>query len=223
MRRVFICKKISTLEAYIFLNKNTVIGYISWKILEVSDHSVLVLPEGWVGYEILINEITFASLSLSEEASLYIHHHINEAGQTLFGFISLEEKSLFTELIKISGVGWKVALQILSLWKNRLISAVQQDDKKTIESIKGIGKKMAEKIVLELKDKDFVKAYIWETEMKKSSPEQILLPKTMRENITTTLMNMGYQPRDIERVISELPEEYQSVEEILPFMIRELS
>jgi len=59
--------------------------------------------------------------------------------------------------------------------------------------------------------------------MKKSSPEQILLPKTMRENITTTLMNMGYQPRDIERVISELPEEYQSVEEILPFMIRELS
>jgi len=199
------------------------IGYISGKILEITDHSVLILPEGGVGYEIGINEITFANLAIREDTALYIYHHITEGGQSLFGFETLEEKRLFTELIKISGVGGKVALQILSLGKNRLISAVQEDDKRTIESIKGIGKKMAEKIVLELKDKDFVKNYVWEQSTHKKSPEQISLPKTLRENISATLQNMGYQMRDIERVMLEVPAHYSSVEEVLPFMIRELS
>lgn len=89
-----------------------------------------------------------------------MYHHITDAGQALFGFETLDEKQLFTELIKISGVGGRVAMQILSLGKNRLISAVQNDDKKTIEGIKGIGKKMAEKIIFELQDKDFVKNYV---------------------------------------------------------------
>jgi Holliday junction DNA helicase RuvA len=200
-----------------------VIGYISGKILEVSDASVLVLTSSWVGYEIGINEISFATLATREEADLYIYHHITEWGQSLFGFETIEEKKLFTELIKISGVGWKVALQIMSLGKYRLIEAVQNDDKKTIESIKWIGKKMAEKIVLELKDKDFVKSHVWEWRADKTNPEQISLPATLIENMTGTLQNMGYQARDIERVLVQVPAHYSSVEEILPFMIRELS
>ena len=183
---------------------------------------VLVLPEGGLGYELGINEITFASLATREQCELYVYHHITEWGQSLFGFETIEEKQLFTELIKISGVGGKVAQQILSLGKSRLIQAVQSDDKKTIESIKGIGKKMAEKIVLELKDKDFVKSHVWEISSH-DSPEQITLPKTLTENITGTLQNMGYQSRDIERVFSQVPAHYSSLDEILPFMIRELS
>lgn len=199
------------------------IGYISGKILEISESMVLVLTSTGIWYEIGINEISFASLATREEVELYIYHHITEGGQSLFGFETLEEKQLFTELIKISGVGGKVAQQILSLGKDRLISAVQQDDKKTIESIKGIGKKMAEKIVLELKDKDFVTTYVWSEQAAEKSPEQILLPKDMRENISSTLQNMWYQLRDIERVMAGVPEHYSSVGEILPFMIRELS
>ncbi len=200
------------------------IAYISGKILEVSDTSVLILPESGVWYEIGINEITFASLATRQETDLYLYHHIIEWGQSLFGFETIEEKKLFTELIKISGVGWKVALQIMSLWKHRLIEAVQSDDKKTIESIKWIGKKMAEKIVLELKDKDFVKSHIWtSTADNSATPEQIMLPATLIENITGTLQNMWYQNRDIERVLLQVPAEYSSVEEILPFVIRELS
>jgi len=199
------------------------IGYISGKILEVSDTSVLILLESGVWYEIWINEITFASLATRDNADLYVYHHITEWGQSLFGFETLEEKHLFTELIKISGVGGKVAQQILSLGKHRLIQAVQSDDKKTIESIKGIGKKMAEKIVLELKDKDFVKSHVWVTGEDTSDPKQIPLPATLLENITGTLQNMWYQNRDIERVLLQVPADYSSVEEILPFMIRELS
>lgn len=200
------------------------IGYISGKILEVSDTSLLLLTQSGVWYEISINEITFANLTTKDQADVYIYHHITEWGQSLFGFETLEEKRLFTELIKISWVGGKVALQIMSLGKHRLIQAVQSDDKKTIESIKWIGKKMAEKIVLELKDKDFVKTHVWEAywaENKKS--EQIMLPATLIENITGTLQNMWYQSRDIERVLAGVPGEYSSVEEILPFVIRELS
>jgi len=189
---------------------------------EISDTSVLVLPDSGVGYEIGINEITFANLATHEEVELYVYHHITEWGQALFGFETLEEKQLFTELIKISWVGGKVAQQILSLGKTRLIGAVQSDDKKTIESIKWIGKKMAEKIVLELKDKDFVKSYQWVKSTENTS-EQITLPKTLQENITGTLQNMGYQNRDIERVLAQVPAHYSSVDEILPFMIRELS
>ena len=121
------------------------IGYITWKILEITPSSILILPEWWVGYEIGINEISYATLAARENCELYVYHHITEWGQSLFGFETQEEKQLFTELIKISGVWGKVAQQILSLWKSRLISAVQSDDKKTIESVKGIGKKMAEK------------------------------------------------------------------------------
>ena len=199
------------------------IGYISGKILEVSDTNVLVLTDSGVGYEIGINEISFATLATREEAELYVYHHITEWAQSLFWFTTLEERQLFTELIKISGVGWKVALQILSLWKHRLIEAVQNDDKKTIESIKWIGKKMAEKIVLELKDKDFVKSHVSQWNESKVGSEQISFPATLLENITGTLQNMGYQTRDIERVLTQVPAHYSSVEEVLPFMIKELS
>jgi len=107
------------------------------------------------------------------------------------------------------------------LGKERLIESVQNDDNKTIESIKGIGKKMAEKIILELKDKDFVKNHTSGTS-EKSPLKQLSLPPTILENIKTTLQNMGYQSRDIERVLQILPENYTTLEEILPFMIREL-
>lgn len=200
------------------------VGYLSGTILDISESHILILTSSGIGYEVGINEVSYSQLATREEAELYIYHHITENSQSLFGFMSIDEKRLFTELIKISGVGGKVALQILSLGKDRLVEAVQLDDKPAIEAIKGIGKKMAEKIVLELKDKDFVKAHVvsW-TNSQKYSMEQIALPASIIENIKSTLQNMGYQNRDIERVMQWLPPELQSVEEILPYMIRELS
>ncbi len=198
------------------------IGYISGKIIECSEHSVLILTQGWLGYEIGIHEITFSHLINAESTDLYVYHHITENAQSLFGFTTLDEKKLFTELIKISGVGGKVALLILSLGKNTLIQAVQNDDKKVIESVKWIGKKMAEKIILELKDKDFVKAYHWDVTLSKTKAQQTMLPATLLENIKMTLTTMWYQTRDIERVMMTIPENLTELQDILPYMIREL-
>ncbi len=198
------------------------IGYLSGKILDISDSHILLLTESWIWYEVGINEISYSQLATRDSADVYVYHHITENAQSLFWFINLEEKKLFTELIKISGVGWKVALQILSLGKDRLVEAVQQDDKPAIESIKWIGKKMAEKIVLELKDKDFVKAHVSPEGNTKNQATQISLPADTLENIKSTLQNMGYQSRDIERVLQSLPDDLKTVEQILPYMIREL-
>lgn len=196
------------------------IGYISGKIIHISEGSVLVVSQWGIGYEIAINEPTFAKIYAQEEVDLYIYHHISEATQALYGFLNIEDKKIFLELIKISGVGGKVALSLLSLGTDYIIQSVQNEDKAAIEQIKWIWKKMAEKIILELKDKDFVKAKIV-TQSKTTS--QTTLSSSLLENIKQTLGDMGYRPRDIERVFSLLPDDINSPEQILSFAIKELS
>lgn len=196
------------------------IAYISGKILSVSDHSVLVLPHSGIGYDIAINELTYSKIATLEDVDLYIHHHISEATQALYGFIEIEEKKVFLELIKISGIGWKVALAILSLGIDYIIRAVQNEDKAAVEQIKGIGKKMAEKIILELKDKDFIKGKSF---IPKGDSPQTQLPASLMENIKSTLTNMGYRPRDIDLVLGKLPTDIDTPEKILSYMIKELS
>jgi len=131
------------------------ISYLEGKVIELDFTFVSILTSGWVWYDVGINELTYSKLWVDSEIWMYIYHHITEWNQSLFGFIEREEKKVFSELIKISWVWWKVAMQILSLWIERLILAIQWEDNKTIEGIKWIWKKMAEKIIIELRDKDF--------------------------------------------------------------------
>jgi len=91
------------------------IAYISGKVLDISETSVLIMPPSGVGYDVAINELTYSKIATQEDIDLYIHHHISEATQALYGFVEAEEKKVFLELIKISGIGGKVALSILSL------------------------------------------------------------------------------------------------------------
>ncbi|MDD2871535.1 MAG: Holliday junction branch migration protein RuvA [Candidatus Gracilibacteria bacterium] len=195
------------------------ISYLKGTIIDLNFHSLTILTSGGVGYEVGINELTYSKLGLESEVGLYIYHHITENNQTLFGFIEPEEKKVFSELIKISGVGGKVAMQILSLGIERLVFAIKGEDNKTIEGIKGIGKKMAEKIILELKDKDFGISFHDKDTIKKANT----ISADLHISIKSTLTNMGYNPRDIDRLLSDLPDGMNSAGEIIPFVIRELS
>ena len=193
------------------------ISYLKWKIIELDFTNASILTSGWVWYSVGINELTYSKLCLESEVEMYIYHNISEWHQALFGFIEPEEKKVFSELIKISWVWGKVAMQILSLWIERLVIAIQDEDNKTIEWIKWIWKKMAEKIVLELRDKDFW--IISSDTIKKANT----ISWDLHSSIKSTLTNMGYNPRDIDKILLELPEWMNNAGEIIPYVIRELS
>ena len=116
--------------------------------------SQVVVDVNGVGYELQISLNTYSSISNSENGKLYTYLHITENAQTLYGFFDNAEKELFLHLISISGVGAATARMMLSgLKPDEIVKAIVQNNTRQLESIKGIGRKTAERIVLELKDK----------------------------------------------------------------------
>ncbi len=114
----------------------------------------VIIDVGGVGYRLFISLSTFYSLPETGEVSLFTHTHVREDALLLYGFMSLEEKDLFVILIGISGIGPKVAINILShIPAGDLKRAIATGDIKRLTGLPGIGKKTAERLVLELKDK----------------------------------------------------------------------
>lgn len=129
------------------------IHYIQGK-LAVVDPTYVVVDINGMGYEAKISLITYSAIKDRQQAKLYTHLHIKEDAHTLFGFADQAEKRRFLDLISISGVGPSTGLMILSsLSPDELQRAIVSEDVKTIQSVKGIGLKTAQRIVLELKDK----------------------------------------------------------------------
>ncbi len=114
----------------------------------------LVVDVNGVGYELQISLHTFSAISNLEAGQLFTYLHITENAQTLFGFADLLEKELFLNLISVSGVGASTARMMLSGMKpDEIIRAIVQGNTKQLEGIKGIGKKSAERLIVELRDK----------------------------------------------------------------------
>lgn len=129
------------------------INYLEGTIA-VKDPTYLVIDINGIGYEAKISLITYTAIKNLDKAKIYTHLHIKEDAHTLFGFSEVSEKRRFLDLISISGVGPSTGLMILSsLSPEELQQAILSDDVKTIQSVKGIGLKTAQRIVLELKDK----------------------------------------------------------------------
>lgn len=130
------------------------IGRLSGVVLEKRPDRALVDASG-VGYELHVPLGTFAALpAVGERASLHVHTHVREDAILLFGFATSEEKALFERLITVSGVGPKVALAVLSgLPLPELVGAIAAQNVKRLSTIPGVGKKLAERLGVELKDK----------------------------------------------------------------------
>ncbi len=195
--------------------------YLKGKILNLETDNVLLVCEAWIGYEIIINELVYAELSGKKEAEIFIYHTISENNQSLFGFLSLEERKIFKELIKISWIWGRVAITLLSLGLKRLLLAVKNEDNKTIESIKWVWKKMASKIILEFSEKDFVKNISLKNDENKNLLEN-KMDLNIKNKVLESLINMGYLRKNIENILLELPEELEKIEEIIPFIIKKL-
>lgn len=130
------------------------IGFLNG-ILRNKSNGIITVECAGIGYELLVTNSCFVSLpDVDENVKIYTYLRIAEDDISLYGFASQEEKNLFLELITVSGVGAKTAIQILSgIKQSDLVNAIVGEDTRIIANIKGIGKKTAERIVLELKDK----------------------------------------------------------------------
>ena len=130
------------------------IGFIKG-ILKEKDFNNITVDCNGVGFQIFVTNSCMANLpDLDNEVQIYTYLHVREDDMSLYGFVSPEEKRLFLQLITVSGVGSKTAIQILSAERmSAIINSIINEDSSVIASCKGIGKKVAEKIIVELKDK----------------------------------------------------------------------
>ena len=155
-----------------------------------------ILEAAGVGYDVTISVPTFTALpSLGAEASLHIYTNVSEDQIALFGFLDRVEKRLFERLISVSGVGPKLAIKILSgLSSDRTVQAFRGQDHAQLVRIPGVGKKLAERLVVELKDKldDFAVA-----------PVQTNLRGAAVDDVLSALTNLGYQRPAAEKAIEQ--------------------
>jgi len=155
-----------------------------------------IVEAGGVGYDVAISVPTFTALpSVGAEAALHIHTQVSEDQIALFGFLEREEKRLFERLITVSGVGPKLAIKMLSgLSAERAVQAIRGQDHAQLVRIPGVGKKLAERLVLELKDKldDFAVA-----------PVQTSVRGPVVDDVLSALVNLGYQRAAAERAIDQ--------------------
>lgn len=170
------------------------IASIRGLLTEKSPNSV-VIEAGGVGYEVGISVACSAELpATGKEAKLHIHHHITEADQRLFGFLHLAEKRLFELLLTVKGVGPKLALTILSgLDQDGIARAIASQDVATLSRIPGIGKKTAERIALELRDKMGGAGSVFRTDA----------PPDARSEAVSALEALGYKRADAEKAITQ--------------------
>ena len=129
------------------------IGYIKGNVLSAFD-GVVLLENNGIGYEITCSASVYDKLLADKKGEVYTYLAVREDGVSLYGFISLEEKNMFLQLISVSGVGPKMGITVLSgMTLNDLAVKIATSDVKGLSAIKGLGKKTAERIILELREK----------------------------------------------------------------------
>tara|TARA_B100000242_G_C43049630_1_gene490276 strand:- start:1619 stop:2203 length:585 start_codon:yes stop_codon:yes gene_type:complete len=179
-----------------------VITHIHGKLIEKTPTHVIIDVNG-VGYEIKISLQTFSSIK-DEFCRLYTHLSIKEDSHTLFGFYEENERFLFRQLISVSGVGPSTAQVILSTYSsNEIIQHISMADVKAIESVKGIGAKTAQRIIVDLKDK-----------ISKGMPTADLLfdkiDNTIKDEALSALLALGFSKKGaevkIDKVLKSNPE-----------------
>jgi len=184
------------------------IGSLRGKLAEKRPHQILI-DVGGVGYQVLIPLSTFAGLGgLHEDVSVLVHTHVREDQISLYGFLTAREKQCFELLISASGVGPSLALKILSgLGLDQLIPAIRKGDLAQLVRIPGVGRKTAERVVLELRDKlDAV-----------DLPE-VGRPATrsqLESDVASALVNLGYDERSVERAIEKSRGDAADFEDLL--------
>jgi Holliday junction DNA helicase RuvA len=177
------------------------IGQLRGRLAEKRPNQVLV-DVGGVGYVVQVPLSSYAALGeLHAEVTLLIHTHVREDSLALYGFVSSREKHLFEMLLSASGVGPTLALKILSgMSVEELVPAIRGNDLGRLTKIPGVGRKTAERMVVELKDK--LEAVILEAQKPAAAS-----PAGVEADVVSALVNLGYEARSAEAAVIEAKRE----------------
>lgn len=171
------------------------IAHLRGKLISKHPNQAIVDTSG-VGYEVNISIPTFSDLpALGSEVSLFIYTHVREDALSLFGFLRAEDKQLFEKLLSVSGIGPKLAITILSgMQADAMVAAIKGNNVAALVRIPGIGRKTAERMVLELRDK--LHAFGIAPAMAPVSP--------VEEDVISALVNLGYNRALAEKALGQL-------------------
>ncbi len=195
------------------------IGFLRGRLLRARPERLLV-EAGGVGYEVAVSLFTFSELEpvgVGAEVALFVHTHVREDQLALYGFATEAEKELFERLITVSGIGPRLAQTILSgLPAPDLLQAIAAGDLARLTRIPGIGKKTAERMVVELRDKLQALA-------REAAPSRPTAASD--EDLVAALVNLGYKPSQAEKAVVDARRDAPGAtfHELLPLALRRLS
>lgn len=176
------------------------ISYIKGKLV-YKEATFIIVDVGGLGYEVKIPLSTYTVLGDQENCFVHTHLQIKEDSHTLYGFATSAEKEIFLELISISGVGPSTGLTVLSqLTVDEVYHAITHEDVATIQSVKGIGVKSAQRIILELKDKLRKR----DISSDGSAPSGISSKNQTAEEAISALVTLGYQKTVAEKTVAKI-------------------
>ncbi|GAB3198584.1 Holliday junction DNA helicase RuvA [Pontibacter aydingkolensis] len=193
------------------------IAYIDGKLTH-KDPTYVIIDVNGIGYQIRISLSTYSSLPAGERCKLHTFLHIKEDAHTLYGFTTAAEKEVFLHLISISGVGPNTGLMILSsLSVEEVQQAIIREDVRTIQQVKGIGAKTAQRVILELKDKMKKEALLTDTFVPAASHN------TNRAEALSALVTLGFAKNVAEKTLDTIIKReggHLSVEELIKFALK---
>lgn len=179
------------------------------------EEGALVVEVGSLGLEVHVPTPVAAASGVGEEITLYTHLHVRENELALYGFPSGEERHLFRLLLRVSGVGPRAALALLSAMSvPALQRAIADEEAALLSRVPGIGRKTAQKIVLELKDKVAVPAAV---------PEAVAALSQVDADVIEALVGLGYSVVEAQRAVQGLPREVTDVSERLRLALSRLA
>ena len=190
-------------------------------ILREKDYDNITVECGGVGFNMMVTNSCMANLpGLDEEVKIYTYLHVREDEMSLYGFVSPEEKKLFLQLISVSGVGSKTAIQILSCERmSAIINSIINEDVSVIAGCKGIGKKTAERIILELKDKIKPFDYI----IPNDNLMNAMVENTQAvEDAVIVLTSLGLSKNDATKKAKEVMDKNDTAEQIVAKVLHQM-
>lgn len=180
------------------------IGWLSGTIRDIDPAGIVLLETGGVGYEITMSLQTLVKLKQGERAELSIHTHVREDQITLFGFANSNERTMFRKLTTVSGIGARMALNLMSgMSADELISAIENADDLAIARTPGIGKKSAQRLILELQGKLGVIS---------AAGGKAAAGSPVVEEVRSALINLGYKPAQLDKALNNIePADFETM------------